>query len=161
MKIQETTMKQSTKIEIGAGLLAGAASAAAGYYYLASGDAAKNRKAATRWAHDLRGDVVRQARKIQDIEQADYLAIVDGATQMYARIRGLDKKDLNRAAGELKDNWEWLRKEVASGGRRLLKKGTAKARSSKGSKSISKVRGAVVRIAKKAKKQVRAKKGSR
>ncbi len=155
-------MKQNTKIEIGAGLLAGAATAAAaGYYYFASDGATKHRSVAARWARELKSDVVRQARKIQDIEQADYLAIVDGATQMYARIRGLDKNDLSRAAGELKDNWEWLRDEVASGGSRLLKKGTAKTRSSKSSKSIRTVRGAVVRIAKKAKKQVRGKKGSR
>ena len=70
-------MKQKTKV-IGAGVLAaGATAAAAGYYFFASKNAEKNRKIAAKWASDLKSDVMKESKKLQNIDRATVIKIVD------------------------------------------------------------------------------------
>jgi len=91
---------------------AGAAAAAAGYYFYAHKNAKKNRETAAKWAVEFKNDVVRQAEQIKNIDKAALVGIVDGVTRAYEGVRSLDRKDLMRAADELKDNWQKLRAEL-------------------------------------------------
>ena len=105
------------KKSIGAGMLAAtAAGVAAGYYFYASKDAKKNRKIVAKWAVDLKNDVVREAKKAHSIDRKDILAIVDTSARAYKRVRDLNGKDVARAVGELKDNWQEIAKELKKGG---------------------------------------------
>ncbi len=115
------------KKAIGAGVLAAtAAGVAAGYYFYASKNAKKHRKIAARWASDLKTDVIRQAKKVQHLDRKDVMAIVDTAARTYENVRDLNRKDIESAARELKDNWQEITKELKRGGSSAL----AKAKSS-------------------------------
>jgi hypothetical protein len=116
-------MANSTNKKAAAGLAAAAAAAgaaAAGYYFYASKDAKSNRKNAAKWARDMKDDVVKQAKKVQDIDRAQLLKIIDGAAATYETVRTIDRKDLTNAARELKNNWQLLSEEVVGRGKRMM-----------------------------------------
>jgi hypothetical protein len=98
-----------TIAEIGA---LAAAGVAAGYYFYASKDAEKNRKVVKKWATDLKTDVIKQARNIKNIDQKAVVAIVADAANKFESMKSIDKKDLARAARELKTNWRMIAAEV-------------------------------------------------
>lgn len=139
-----------TAAGVGAGVLAaGAAMAAAGYYFYASKDAKQHRKIAAKWAGNLKNDVVKQAKKVQNIDKAQLAAIVDKAAAAYETVRSVDKNDLQKAAKELKSNWQELAAELASGmkqAKKTAKKTAAGAKksatkaASKAKKTVSKAR---------------------
>lgn len=91
-----------------------AAAAAAGYYFYGSKDAAKHRAAAARWAQDLRKDVERELARAKRIDRAAVLRAVDDAVRAYETARRIGAKDLERAARELKRNWQALVRESAA-----------------------------------------------
>lgn len=108
-------MKNSTlqKIGTGVGILAAATAAtAAGYYFYGSKDAKAHRQAGKRWARNLKNDIVRQAKKLKNIDQATLLGVVDEVAKTYESVRGLDKGDLRDAREELRQNWQLLKKEI-------------------------------------------------
>ena len=111
---ERQTMKMRNKILAGA---AGAAAAAAGYYFYAHKNAKKNRVAAAKWATDFKDDVVKQAGQIKNLDRAALVGIVDGVTKAYEGVRSLDRKDVLKAAAELKDNWQKLREELNQSGK--------------------------------------------
>lgn len=114
----------------GAGLVAlaaaGAAAAAAGYYFYGSKDAKKNRKIAAKWANDMKGDVLREAKKLKHIDRASLSKIVDKASATYKTVRSVDRGDLDRAVRELKSNLSELAVE-AQGAVKSMQKGAATA----------------------------------
>ena len=100
-------MKTSTK------LLATAAAGAAGYYFYASTNAKKHRKIAAKWAGDLKEDVIKQARVVGDkVDKQAIMNVVDGVASAYETVRGINRNDIQKAAGELKKNWDKLTKEM-------------------------------------------------
>jgi hypothetical protein len=138
---------KNTKLAAGAaaGVLAAGAAAAAGYYFYASKGAQKNRKIAAKWAGNLKNDVVKQAKKIKDLDRAQMLAIVDQATTAYKTVRNVDQNDLARAAKELKNNWKELAAELAGGAQKIKKvaKKTAGSAQKSATKAGAKVKKAV------------------
>lgn len=95
------------------GLALAAAGAAAGYYFYASENAAKNRKIAAKWATDMKRDVIAQAKKLKNIDRKQLTKIVDQAAGVYASAKSIDKDALRKAARELKDNWQDLAQNIA------------------------------------------------
>ncbi|MDR3572165.1 MAG: hypothetical protein P4L81_08365 [Candidatus Pacebacteria bacterium] len=85
---------------------------AAGYYFYASKDAGKHRKIATKWARELKSDVLKQTKKVKNVDKKTLSAIVDSAAKAYSGARGLDKKQIAQAAKELKANWDKVVSEV-------------------------------------------------
>ncbi|MEJ0054085.1 MAG: hypothetical protein WDN10_05205 [bacterium] len=140
MATKKKTSKGMLAAEIGAATLAAAAAAGAGYYFYASKDAKKHRKAAVKWAEDLRRDVMKEAKKLKTLDAKTMALIVDEASQAYQAARGIDRKDLKRAADELKANWQ----------RVVLAKLPAKAK-----KAVRKAKKAVKKTVKRAKKAVK------
>ena len=103
--------KKKVALGVGLGLLA-AAGAGAGYYFYGSKDASKNRKKAAKWANDMKADVVKNAKKLQKLDERAYKAIVDESMKAYASVKSIDKADLAAAASELKANWKNVEKEI-------------------------------------------------
>lgn len=124
------------KAAVGAGILAAtAAGVAAGYYFYASKDAEKNRRIAAKWATDMKNEVVREAKKVKNIDRAAMLAIIDQAAGAFNSARNLDRKELARAAKELKSNWRELVGEMGTSGKRTVKKAKKTAK-----KTVAKVK---------------------
>jgi len=108
-------MSSMQKAEVGAGVLAAVAAAAgAGYYFYGAKDAKKHRTATQKWAKGLKNDVVREAKKLKDLDEAALAAIVDQAAKAYKGINEVTPADLRAAVSELKGNWESVKKEVRS-----------------------------------------------
>lgn len=106
-------MSDLQKMELGAGVLAAVAAAgAAGYYFYGSKGAQKHRSAAAKWAKGLKNDVVREAKKLKDLDEKAMAAIVDQAAKAYKGLDDVTPGDLRAAVAELKGNWEKMKKEV-------------------------------------------------
>lgn len=103
---------------------AAAAGLAAGYYFYASKNAKKNRQVAAKWAADMKRDVVKRAKALKNVDRTAVAAIVEQSARAYKGIRGLDRGEVERAAKELKSNWQQIAKELKKGGARV--KSTAK-----------------------------------
>lgn len=106
-------MSDLQKVELGAGVLAAVAAAgAAGYYFYGAKGAKKHRSAAAKWAKGLKNDVVREAKKLKDLDEKAMAAIVDQAAKAYKGLDDVTPGDLRAAVAELKGNWEKMKKEV-------------------------------------------------
>ena len=114
-------MTDTGKGRLTKGVLAAAALAAAGYYFYASKNAKKNRQVAAKWAVDMKREVVKRAKALKNVDRAAVAAIVEQSARAYKGIRGLDRGEVERAAKELKKNWQKIAAE--------LKKGSAKVKS--------------------------------
>lgn len=136
-------MTDTKKGRLGKGVLAAAALAAAGYYFYASKDAKKNRQVAAKWAGEFKKDVVKRAKALKNVDRAAVAAIVEQSARAYKGVRELDRGEVERAAKELKKNWQKIANE--------LKKGSASA--VKGAKKAGKrAAGAVKKVKKAARK---------
>ena len=122
----KVTPMNKKKVGLGVGLgLAAAAASAAGYYFYASKDAAKNRKKVSKWATDMKSDVMAKAKKMKKFDQRVYKTIVDESMKAYKSVKSVDPKDLALAAAELKSNWKAVEAElnrVSGGAKSSVKK---------------------------------------
>ena len=110
----KVTPMNKKKVGLGVGLgLAAAAASAAGYYFYASKDAAKNRKKVSKWATDMKSDVMAKAKKMKKFDQRVYKTIVDESMKAYKSVKSVDPKDLALAAAELKSNWKNVEAEIS------------------------------------------------
>jgi len=113
---------------MGALAAAAAAGVAAGYYFYAGKGAKKNRRIAAKWASDMKRDIVIQAKKVRDLDRAQMLALIDAAATTYETVRAVDRKEIARAAKELKNNWQDLAGELSPTLRAAGKRAAASAR---------------------------------
>lgn len=126
-------LSTGAKVAIGAGAALAAAASAAGYYFYGAKDAAKRRAKAARWAKDMHADVMKHVKRAKALDEKVYKAIVAEAAKAYETVQGIDKKDLARAAAELKSSWahvekEWKRttKQGVKAAKKVAKKVVAK-----------------------------------
>lgn len=118
-------MSNLQKAEIGAGVIAAvAAASAAGYYFYGAKDAQKHRNATKKWAKGLKNDVVREAKKLKEIDEKAMAAIVENAAKAYRGLDEVTPGDLRAAVNELKGNWESVKKEL----KRTTKKASSSAK---------------------------------
>jgi hypothetical protein len=114
-------MSTETKVEIGIGAAALAAAAAgASYYFYGDKGAKKHRAAASKWAKGMKADVIKQAKKVQKLDQKAVAKIVDAATVAYSTARSVDKNDVAAAARELKKNWKAVQTEISGVAKKAL-----------------------------------------
>jgi len=82
----------------------------------------------------MKKDVVREAKKLKNIDKAQLASIVDEAAAAYTSVKNVDKKDIVKAAKELKANWKMLAAELP----RVSVKKAAKSVAKKAAKSARK-----------------------
>lgn len=112
--IKKTKNGGKTAVKIGAGLAVVAATAAAGYYFYASKGAKKHRKIAAKWANNMKSEVMREAKKLENASPKTFAAIVDRVAETYQGVRSIKANDVKRAAKELKANWDKIQRETKS-----------------------------------------------
>lgn len=108
-------MVNKKQVGIGAGALA--AAAAAGYYFYASKNAPKHRRVAARWAGGLKKEALREVKQLKKLDRAQVMKAIDAATAVYETARSVDRKDVMRAAKELKNNWQDVVSEAVGAAR--------------------------------------------
>ncbi len=138
-KVVKRTAKKATKklthsgktlMGVGAGLVAAGAAAAAGYYFYGSKNAKSHRNAAAKWVGDMKKEVVKEAKRLENVDPKAFAAIVDRVAKTYQGARSVNIEDVKRAATELKANWDMIQKEV---------KGTVRKGVSRAKKAVKKV----------------------
>lgn len=121
--------KAKKKIPVGAaaaGVAAAAAAAGAAYYFYGSSKAKTHRRKAARWAGKFKGEVVREAKKLQKLDDVVMHKIVDRVAGTYRAAKAVDPDELMSAANELKRSWRMVAKEIQDAGG-YAKKGAKKA----------------------------------
>ena len=135
-------------LDIGAGLVAASAAAATGYYFYGSKDAKKNRKIAAKWATDMKKEVLKEAKRLENATPKTFAAVVDSIAKTYQTARSVNAADVKRAATELKANWETVQREA----KRTIRKSSAQAKASAKrvvSKTVSRAKTPAKKTAKK------------
>jgi hypothetical protein len=127
MSTKKTTKHASKKkgvpvAGIAAGVIAAAAAASATYYFYAAKDAKKHRKVAAKWANDMKLEVVREAKKLEKLDDKVMHEIVDRVAKTYRAAKSVDPAEIRQAAMELKANWENMRAELKGPVARAVKK---------------------------------------
>lgn len=126
--------KEKVALGVGAGVLAAGAAAAAGYYFYGSKDAKKHRRIVAKWATDLKRDVTKQAKAqlkaVKRLDAGTVAQIVDEAAEAYHQVRSINKGDIQKAAAELKQNWQQLEKELRGTVKKAVKKSASNAKKS-------------------------------
>lgn len=103
-------MVNKKQVSIGAGALA--AAVAAGYYFYASKNAPEHRRVAARWAGGLKKEALREVKRLKKLDRAQVMKAIDAASALYDGARSVDRKEVVRAAKELKNNWQALVSEA-------------------------------------------------
>ena len=141
-KAKRITKKEKVVAEIGAGLLAaGAAAAAAGYYFYGSAKAKQHRKIVTKWATDMKKEVIREAKRLKKMDSREFAKVVDTVSNAYRGAKSVNAADLKRAANELKSNWKMVQKELGKTGAKSVSraKTVGKKALSSGKKTVKKI----------------------
>ena len=135
--MKKTTTNKAA-LAVGAGLAA-ATAAAAGYYFYGSSKAKSHRKIVAKWATDMKKEVQREVSMLKKASPKTVAGVVDRVAKTYAAAKSVDIVELNRAAKELKNNWDMLEKEA----RRIVGATRTSAR-----KSVTKAKGAQTAVKK-------------
>lgn len=122
------TIQKTHALQVGAGLVAAGATAAAGYYFYVDKKAASHRKIVARWATDMKKEVMREAKKLQSVSPTAFAALVDRVASTVQEVRAVDKKEVARAEKELKTNWDHVQRETTKTVRKSVARVKAKAK---------------------------------
>lgn len=116
------------KVAIGAGVAA-AALGAAGVYFAASKNAKGHRAKAKKLFDKAKVDVLREAKKLKKMSQADYERVVSTVMKGYAALKEERPEEMMHVANELKAGWKNLQKgaqKVAPKAKAVVKKAVKK-----------------------------------
>lgn len=101
-------MKKSTKQawEVGAGLTAAAALAAAGAYLLSGKQGAKRKAKVKAWVVKARVEAARNIKAAKKMSAQDYTRIVDKAIKHYGALQKATAPEILKAAKEARAEWK-------------------------------------------------------
>lgn len=96
----------------GTKLVLGIAAASAAAYLLFGPNGAKNRKLAKSWAVKMKGDVLEELERVQEVTEPMYHSIVDKISKKYSRLKNVDTSELTAAVDDLRKHWKGMMKEA-------------------------------------------------
>lgn len=99
--------------EVAAGTVIATAALAAGYYFYASKDAKKHRKAVSKWMGSFKDEVMLEARRLQVATPEAFATLVDSIAGAYTKTKDVNTFELSEVVRELKENWEDAKKDIA------------------------------------------------
>lgn len=106
--------KQDAGLPVGAiaaGVLAAGAAAAAGYYFYGTKNAKQHRKDAVKWAHDMKREIIKEAKRFQGLGEDVMHDAIDRVAKRYLGS-GADDASVAELVKELKANWRKVRSEA-------------------------------------------------
>lgn len=100
------------KENIGAAVVVGVgiAVASAAAYLLFGKEGKKNRKALRGWAIKMKGEIIEKLEKAKEVSEPVYNQIVDGVSARYAKIKDIDKKELEELIADIRQHWKAILK---------------------------------------------------
>ena len=97
----------NSKKTIGAGL-AVAAIAAAAVYFLTGKRGRENREKIAAWTLDMKAEVLRKMRQLENLNKEAYYALVDAVAVRYERVGRATQDEVKHLAHELKGAWKHI-----------------------------------------------------
>lgn len=91
---------------------AGVAVASAAAYLLMGPEGKKNRKQIKGWAVKMKGEMIEKLEDLQEVTEPVYNKIVDQISEKYAKVKNIDKEDIDEVVGEVKKHWKALAKDA-------------------------------------------------
>lgn len=104
----------------------GVAAVSAAAYLLFGPEGKKNRKKVQGWAVKMKGEMIEKFEKAQEVTEPIYHKVVDEVSAKYAKLKNVDKKDVDDAVAEVKKHWNALMRDVKPKAKKTAKKSPAK-----------------------------------
>lgn len=112
MKNKKPQESEGHGVAIGLGVAAIAAAAAGAYFLYGSAKGPARRKALKSWMVKMKGEVMEEVEKMQDLSEGLYHAAVDKIGAKYAEMKNIDAAELQAVIKRLKGHWKDIQKEA-------------------------------------------------
>ncbi|MEK7095531.1 MAG: hypothetical protein AAB917_02620 [Patescibacteria group bacterium] len=99
-------------VVLGLGVAAVAAAAAGAYFLYGSAKGPARRKALKSWMVKMKGEVMEEVEKMQDLSEELYHAAIDKVKEKYSQMKEIDATELEAVVKRLKGHWKDIKKEV-------------------------------------------------
>jgi hypothetical protein len=117
-------MSTGTMVGVGAAVAAAAASA----YLLWGPDGKKNRKSIKGWAVKMKGEIIEKFEDVKELTEPVYQNIVDEVQAKYAKLKGVDPKELQELVADIRKHWKKVSVGAKKTKRKVVSKVKAKAK---------------------------------
>lgn len=116
--------KQTKTTGVGAKLAVGASIAAvsAAAYLLFGPNGKKNRKIIKGWSVKMKGEIIEKLEEAKDITEPVYQKIVDQVYSKYAKLKNIDKAELEEVILDIKKHWNAMSKTTKAAKRKVVSK---------------------------------------
>ncbi len=113
MATKKTNKKMATmkKIEVGAGVAAGIATALAGAYLL-YGKGPQHKKAKA-WVMKAKKDAAREIKTMKKVGEKEYKAVVEKAMKRYGSLEKVSVAEVVKAVSDAKNEWKRINAQAA------------------------------------------------
>ena len=108
--VKKNDKKLGAVVAVGMGIAAATAAA----YLLFGPEGKKNRKMIRGWMVKMKGEVIEGMEKVQHVTEPTYEKIVDSVAARYAKMKTIDKKELEAVVADLKKHWKVIAKSAPS-----------------------------------------------
>ncbi|MFA6251290.1 MAG: hypothetical protein WC603_01535 [Candidatus Paceibacterota bacterium] len=111
---KKTVSKKGVSAKKIIGIGAGVAVLSAAAYVLFGPNGKKNRKVIHGWAVKMKGEIIEEFEKAKVLTEPMYHNIVNKAETRYAKLKSVDKKELEALVKDLKKHWKIIKKDADS-----------------------------------------------
>lgn len=115
---------KTTSASTGAKLVVGASIAAvsAAAYLLFGPEGKKNRKIIKGWSVKMKGEIIEKMEQAKDVTEPVYQKIIDQVSSKYAKLKNIDKAELEGVVSDIKKHWKAMSKTTKAVKRKVVSK---------------------------------------
>ncbi len=99
-------------VALGLGVAAAVAAAAGAYFLYGSKKGPARRKALKTWMVKMKGEVMEELEKMENISEGKYHEVIDRVSKKYEALKNIDQKELQTTIKRLKGHWKDIKKEI-------------------------------------------------
>ena len=102
---------QKNNTAAAAGIAVGVAAVGAIAYLLFGPDGKKNQKVVKGWAIKMKGEVLEELEKLEEVSEPIYEKIIDKVGEKYKKLKNLDLEDVIKEIDSFKKDWKNIEKK--------------------------------------------------
>lgn len=112
MKNNKPKVEEGNGMGVVGGIAALAAAAAGAYFLYGSTKGPARRKALKGWMVKMKGEVMEEVEKMQDVSEDVYNAAVEKISEKYKQVQDVDSAELTALVQSLKGHWKDIKKDA-------------------------------------------------
>ena len=113
---------QNNNAGTAAGITVGVAAVGAIAYLLFGPDGKKNQKIVKGWAVKMKGEIMEELEKMEEISGPTYEKIIDKVGEKYKKIKNVDLEDVVTEINNFKKNWKEIEKKSKAPAKKVVAK---------------------------------------